>query len=100
VQAASPKEEEMAKKVIVKQDEAKPVPVEVLAASIKAIAEGTRKLLDGPLNEKALLLLIQHAAPAVGGRYSNSKVGITEIKAVLEGMASLETAYLKKPAKT
>lgn len=36
------------KKVIVKQDEKKEVPVEVLATSIKSISEGMRKMMDGP----------------------------------------------------
>jgi hypothetical protein len=50
-------------------------------------------------NEKAIILLIQHAAPYVGGRYSNTRIGTTEIKAVLEGMESLEATYLKKKPK-
>lgn len=81
-----------------KQDEEKPVPVEVLAESIKAISDGVKKLLAGPLNERALVLLIQHAAPAIG-KYGSTKVGMTEIKAVIEGMGSLEATYLKKKVK-
>lgn len=81
-------------KVLVKQDEQKPVAVEVLAESIKTIAEGVRKLRTGPLNEKALVLLIQHAAPSFGN-YPPKKVSVSEIRAVLEGMESLERVYLK-----
>lgn len=82
--------------VTVRQDEHKPVPVEVLAQSIKDISAGIRKLREGPLNEKALLLLIQHATPSKG--YSG-RIGIGEIKNVLDGMESLERTYLKPKAK-
>lgn len=85
----------MGRTATVKQNEEKQVPVEVIATSLVAIADGVRKLRAGPLNEKALLLLIQHAAPNVG-RYGGKKIGTTEIKAVLEGMESLEATYLKK----
>mgnify|MGYP001605680136 CR=1 FL=1 len=81
--------------MIVKQDEQKPIPVEVLAASIKAISDGITKLRAGPLNERALVLLIQHAAPSIGyGKYISPK----HIKAVLEGISSLEREYLKPKA--
>lgn len=84
------------KKVTVKQGEDEQVPVDVIASSIKAISEGVSKLMSGSLNEKAVVLLIQHAAPNVGGRYGQSKVGTTEIRAVLGGIQSLEQTYLKK----
>ena len=84
---------------VVQKDELKPMPVEVIAESIKAIAEGIRKVRNGPLNDKALLLLIQHAAPNTGGRYNQSKIGLTEIRAVIEGIESLEATYLKKKPK-
>lgn len=78
--------------VVVKQDETKPVPVEVLAESIKRMAEGVRKLRAGPLNDHALVLLIQHAAPTVDFRQLNRK----EIKSVLDGIDNLERTYLRK----
>lgn len=83
------------KQATVKQNEERPVPVEVLAESIKAIAESVRKLRAGPLNEKALVLLIQHNTRGAGA-YGSGKVGTTEIRAVLDSMDSLEAAYLKK----
>jgi hypothetical protein len=67
--------------------------VEILASSIVAISEGIRKLRAGPLNEKALVLLIQHAAPTTG--YNGTRPGVQEIRAVLDGMESLEKQYLK-----
>lgn len=84
------------KKVKVIQNEEKQVPVEVIAESIKAISEGIKKLRAGPLNDKALVLLIQHAAPGLKRGYSQIKIGTTEIRAVLEGIDSLEATYLKK----
>jgi len=80
------------KEVKVVQGE-EPMPVEILADHIKAIADGMRKIRNGPLNEKALLLLIQNAAPSLR---HGQRVSATEIRAVLEGIASLERAYLKK----
>ncbi len=85
-------------KVVVKQNEEKPVPVEVIADSIKSISEGIKKLRSGPLNDKALMLLIQHAAPTKGS-YSYQKITIGEIKAVLDGIEGLEEFYLKKKTK-
>lgn len=79
---------------VVQKDEAKPMPVEIIAESVKAISDGIRRLRGGPLNDKALMLLIQHAAPSIG-RYGQ-KIGITEIRAVIEGIESLEATYLKK----
>lgn len=72
----------------VKQNEETPVPVEVLAASIVSISEGVKKLLAGPLNDRALHLLIQHAAPTV--------LTIREIKSVLQGLVDLQKTYVKK----
>lgn len=80
--------------VSVKNDSEKPIPTEVIADSIVAISEGIKKLRSGRLNDKALLLLIQHASPQLLAPYR--KVGITEIKAVIEGMESLESTFLKK----
>lgn len=80
----------------VTQDDAKPVPIEVMAESIVAISQGIRKLRAGPLNDRALVLLIQHAAPSHNGAAISQK----EIKAVLAGIENLEREYLrprKKP---
>lgn len=83
-------------KVVVKQDAEKEVTVEILAANIIAISNGVQKLRRGPLNEKALVLLIQHAAPSVGGRYKASPLSAKQIKAVLDGIENLEAEYIRK----
>lgn len=83
------------KTITIKQDDQKPVPVEILAESIKTIAQGIRRLRQGPLNDRALVLLIQYAAPT-SGKYQARKIGISEIKAVFEGIDRLEAEYLRK----
>lgn len=88
----------MIKKLVLKQP-ASPedsVPVEVIAQSIKAIAEGVEKLRKGPLNERAIILLIQHACPSVKvGRYSGTPISARTVKAVLDGMEQLKREYLR-----
>jgi hypothetical protein len=84
---------DMNKEITVKQKDDAPIAVEVLAESIKAISDGVRKLRSGRLNDKALLLLIQHACPAE--RKYGPKPGVGTIKAVLAGMDALERTYLK-----
>lgn len=80
-------------KVVQHEEKNRQVPVEVMAESIKAISTGIKKLIAGPLNEKALILLIQHATPGIG--YSG-KPSAKEIRNVLEGIESLEKVYLRK----
>jgi hypothetical protein len=81
--------------VIVKQNPDKPVPVEVLAESIKAISRGIEKLLAGPLKDETLYLLIAKAAPNVGGKYGNGPMSTRQVRAVIQGIKSLEREYLK-----
>ena len=87
----------MAKKIIVKQNPEAEVPTEVLAESIKAISEGMRRLRSGRLNDRALFLLIQDAAPNTGGKYRSAPLSIKQIRAVIEGIDQLAAAFLRKP---
>jgi hypothetical protein len=90
----------MAKINVRQPDDAKQqVPTEVLATSIVSIADGIKKLRSGRLTDKALFLLIQHAAPSVGGRGGYSPISIKDIKAVFEGIENLESAFIKKAVK-
>ncbi len=66
------------------------VATEVIAQSIKEIADGMRKLRAGQMNERALLLLIQHSTP--------SRIGVSAILEVLNALDSLDRSYLKKKA--
>lgn len=77
-----------------KEDE---VPTEIIASAIVAISEGIKKLKAGRLNDKALIMLIQHAAPGKKSRFGSKPVSATEVKAVLEGLECLSATFLKKP---
>lgn len=87
-----PKKVQEVKEVKVVQGE-EPMPVEILAEHIKAISEGVKKLVNGPLNEKAIVLLIQNAAPSL---QHGQKISATEVRAVLAGLESLERTYLRR----
>jgi hypothetical protein len=80
----------MTTKLAVKQPEPpkEEIAAEVIADAIVAISDGIAKLRQGRLNDKALLLLVQHAAP--------EQVSQRDIKNVLAGIQSLKTTYLKK----
>jgi len=78
--------------VKVKQTD-QPVDTEVLADAIVAISVGVKKLLQTPLKERTLYMLIADAAPSFGKRQT---VGIREVKAVLQGIVDLEKTHLKK----
>lgn len=80
------------KKIIVKQELEKEVSTEVLADAILAISQGVKKLRGGKLNDNALFLLIQHAAPNV----KRLPISMKTIKAVFEGIDSLAGTYLCK----
>lgn len=85
------------KKIEVKQDEKEPVPGEVLATSIRAIAAGIKNLRKGPLGEKALLLLISENCQKKGkrGYMQKAKVSTTTVKMVMDGIESLQSTYLR-----
>lgn len=76
----------MIKHLVLKQVEP-PVPVEVLATSIEAISKGVAKLRESRLNDRALVLLIQHAC--------SRAISARDVRLVLEGIESLEKTYLK-----
>lgn len=60
-------------------------PADVIAAAIVEISEGVKRLRAGRLNDRAIVLLL-HASTSVAQR---------DIKAVLNGLESLEVEYLK-----
>jgi hypothetical protein len=73
---------------VVQKDEKNPtVHVEVIAEAILRMSDGIKKLRSGPINDTGLMLLIQHAAPR--------SLSIVNIRAVLDGIQSLEKTYLK-----
>lgn len=82
------------KQSIEKEDE---VPTEIIASAIVAISAGIKKLKSGRLNDKALIMLIQHAAPGKKSNRGYKPVTTGEVRAVLEGLESLSATFLKKP---
>jgi hypothetical protein len=74
------------KKVIVKQDAEKPVEVEVLAQAIVEIGKAAKRLAASSLNRKAVVVLLSH----------QTGLGQGVVKAVLDGIADLESTYLRK----
>lgn len=88
----------MAQKLAVKLDDG--ATVEVLATEISRISSGIRALRAGPLNERALLLLIQHAAPNPSGSRNDYKpLPVATIRRVLAGLDGLAAEYLKPKKK-
>ena len=65
--------------------EGEEIPTEILASSIVAIAAGMKKIREGKLNNRALVLLIHDA----------SGVGKPDIRNVLDTLESLETLYCR-----
>lgn len=66
----------------------KGAPVVILAQAILDMSRGIKQLREGALNDRALVLLIQHASPR--------KVSAKTVRAVLEGIEGLAETYLKK----
>lgn len=64
--------------------------LEDLREAVAAIAEGVMVLRTSGINERALTLLIQQAAPQVTGTRTTRRVRIEDIKATLAGMEALQ----------
>jgi len=77
------------------KDGDKPEVIEVMEKSIISISEGIKKLRSTRLNDKALFMLIAHASPSYG-QYPKTKICVRDVQAVIEGISSLESMYLKK----
>jgi len=84
----------MARTVKVVKNPEQPEPTAVIAEAILAISEGVKRLRASRLNDRALVLLIQHACPSVG-KFNQKPVSAKEVRSVLDGIESLEREYLK-----
>lgn len=84
-----------ASKVAIKQPEppAEELSTEVIASALVSISDGIKKLRAGSLNDRALVLLIQHAMPQ-----AERPTG-KQIRAVLDAAEGLKNEYLKKQPK-
>lgn len=71
------------KRIRVKHDEKNPTSKEVLAESIVKIGEAMDALKKSGLNEKAIIVLLNH----------KTKVSQSDIRAVLDGMRQLRKWY-------
>jgi hypothetical protein len=63
-------------------------PVEIIVSAIAQVAEGARKLLGSRLSKRALLVLIQDAAPG--------SISLSVIETVLDTAALLDKKFIKK----
>lgn len=72
-------------KVEIIQNKENPIPVEILADSIKEISEGMRQINKSKLNRIALLVLLKHS----------TGVSMKDLSLVLDSIASLEKDYCK-----
>lgn len=79
----------MNNKVTVRQDETKPIPVEILASSIVETAKGVKRINASALSRKALVVLL----------CDYTKYSKYQVEAVLRGLDELERMYLKKDSK-
>lgn len=73
------------------KDPKKQIMVEALADQIKGISEAMAKLRSGPINDRALILLIQDACP--------EKVSQATIRQVMDATELLSSTYLKSGRK-
>lgn len=74
---------------VVQAPELDPVPVEVIAQSIRKIAESAKEILESGLTPEALVVLIKHKT----GCHSY------QIKQILDILPQLEKIYCVKPKK-
>jgi hypothetical protein len=71
------------KKIIVKQDEQKPIPKEVLAKSIVEISAAFRALRASGINRRGIIALVAHS----------TKLGFGTIDTVLSALEDLRRDY-------
>lgn len=79
----------MAGKIAAGKDELNEVPVEVPEQAIIDLANAGKLLLKSRLNERALLVLLK----------DSSGVSMSDIKLVLDNLATLDEAFLKPKVK-
>ncbi len=77
------------KTVIIKTDEENPIPIELIAESIKMVGENMGKVLKSGLTLKAICILINANLP------SNNKMGLKDIELILTTTSKLDV-YIDK----
>ena len=76
------------KNIKIKKDEEQPESVELLAKSVIQVAEGFQKVLNSPLRERGLIVLLHDGIGA-------TKITKAQIKLVLEALPRLKGWYVK-----
>lgn len=76
------------KNIKIKKDEVNPESVELLAQSVVLVAEGFQKVLNSPLKERALIVLLHDGI-------GTAKITKAQIKLVLEALPRLKAWYIK-----
>lgn len=71
--------------VRVQTDMEKPVEIELLAESIKAVADNLQKVTDGPLTKRAVAILLHDVIPA------RHRVTVTDIITVLNWLPAIRS---------
>ena len=71
--------------------------LEELSKEVKAISAAMKKLRGSGISERALVALIQHSAPNVGGRGGSSRIPTKIIRAVMDGIEDLEEFLTEDP---
>lgn len=79
----------MRKELKVVQSKYEVLPTEVIAASIKEMSDGMKKLRSGKLNDRALVILIHKC----------SGVATDTVRRVIDGIENLEKEFLKPDKK-
>jgi len=74
-----------AKKVEIIQNKEKPISVEIIAQSIKQIAENMRAIERSALNRRAILVLLKDA----------TGVSMADIEKILDSLGALDRKYCK-----
>jgi hypothetical protein len=75
----------------IKQDEEKPIPLEILATSIIEFEKATRRMASAGLTDRAIALLLQDAIPG--------NMSILAIMATLKYLPKLADIYLRRQPK-
>lgn len=78
------------KKTVVAPDDGSTV--EIIASEIKRISAGIKAIRKGPLNDRAIILLIAQACGTTPDTMSQATV-----RRVLDAMGDLERLYIREP---
>lgn len=72
--------------VTIKKNEQNPEPMEIIAKAIIDVSRGFKKINEGPLNQRVVVLLIKDL----------TGLSIADIERVLNAAAKLERVYIKQ----